>query len=271
MKSKSPERIKSELWERLRPEVDSTALANEITKFLRQHVGESARTVNLANNIARYLLQKYSISDRKSGELHSLIERHPDDLDGFLDAMSFKEARVIMDNLDPLLRTSGKRRVKSRTQADAKQRRKRSKCRYERRRRLYREGLVIKQFGRDPEFSLVNLQYMSPESPCLDILFSGGAIRMAGHSDSLENLFGEDRHTFPKSLRHERSGRTKIYYLDAFMECLVYLLANRDGRKQWLPEGAQGERVLSGIIERAYRHSPEIGDNLAEKLRPFIQ
>jgi hypothetical protein len=93
---------------------------------------------------------------------------------------------------------------------------------------------------------------------------------MAGHKNSFENLFGEDRHRFPKSLRHERSGRTKVYYLDAFIECLIHLLENRDGHQQWLPEPAQRELVLKGIIERAHRYFPEIGYMLAEKLRQYL-
>jgi len=93
---------------------------------------------------------------------------------------------------------------------------------------------------------------------------------MAGHADSLENLFGEDRHRFPKSLRHERSGRTKVYYLDAFLECIIDLLANRGGKEQWLNERRQRRLVLSGIIRRARRFSSEIGKMLAEKLRPYL-
>jgi len=93
---------------------------------------------------------------------------------------------------------------------------------------------------------------------------------MAGAVESLENLFGEDRHRFPKSLSHKRSGRGVVYDLDAFIECLIHLLANRDGGQEWLPEPRQRDLVLKGMIERAYRYSPEIGHTLAEKLRPYL-
>ena len=93
---------------------------------------------------------------------------------------------------------------------------------------------------------------------------------MAGAWNSFENLFGEDRHRFPKSLRHKRSGRTNLYYLDAFIDCLIHLLTNRNGHEQWLREPTQRNLVLTGLIEEAYRYSGEIGDLLAEKIRPYL-
>jgi len=271
VKRKSLARLKSDLWNRLRPEVDLATLANDIRKFLRQHVGESARNVNAAHNLARYLTGKYSVS-RKWGDLNWLIDYHPDDLDAFLDRIDSREFEESRKKYDEVLRLIQKKsRVKPQKAAEAEQSRKKSKIRYDWRRRLYRQGLIIKQFGRAPSLSLLDLHSkIPPESPCLDILLSGEAIRMAGHWDSFENLFGEDRHRFPKSLRHERSGRTKVYYLNAFIECLIHLLANRDGGKQWLPQGLDRGVVLRGIIERANRFSPEIGDMLAEKLRPYL-
>ncbi len=271
MKRKSPGRLKSELWHRLRPEVDLPTLVKDIREILDKHGGKSARHAILANNLAAYLTQKYSVSSRKAGELCRLIEHHSDDLDTFLQNMSHKEYRWLVDNLDKLALTNKKPpRVRPQTEAEAAQRRKKSKDWYERRRRRYREGLIIKQFGRPPTVSLVDLSYVPEESPCLDILFKGGGIRMAGEWYSLENLFGQDRHRFPKPLRHEPSGRTKLYYLNAFTECLIFLVANRDGGKQWLPEGPQREHVLKGIIERAHRFSSKMGEKLGEKLRPFL-
>jgi hypothetical protein len=271
VKRKSAARLKSDLWNKLRPEVDLPTLANDISEFLNKHAGKSARNANVANNLAAYLTQKYSISNRKTGDLRWLIECHADDLAAFLDGVSFKEFQSLMKIADQLPRTKKKPRLKPQTETERAQRRKETKNRYERRRREYRDGLIIEQFGISPRFSaLAPHLKISPEGRCLDILFSGGAIRMAGHVDSFENLFGEDRHRFPESLRHERSGRSKVYYLDAFVECVIHLLANRDGDEQWLPEGTQRDLVLSGIIERAYQYSPEIGDTLAEKLRPHL-
>jgi hypothetical protein len=271
VKRKSAARLKSELWNKLRPEVDLPTLANDISEFLDKHVGKSARNANVANNLAAYLTQKYSIGGRKSGDLGRLIEWHTDDLAAFLDRISFKELQSLAKTLGQLPRTKKKPRVRPQTEAEAAQRRKKSKNRYEQRRRRYRRGLIIEQFGTwSPSSSLYPHPKTRPQGPCLDILFNGGGIRRAGHWHSFENVFGEDRHRFPKSLHGKRSGHTILYYLDAFIECLIHLLANRNGHGQWLPEPTQRNLVLTGLIERAYRYSAEIGDMLAEKLRPYL-
>jgi hypothetical protein len=270
-RKKSPDRLKSELWNTLRPEVNLPTLANDICQFLNKHAGKSARNPNVANNLGAYLTQKYSVSDRKTGELRSLIERYPEELAAFLDSITFKKIQLFSKTADQLPPTKKNPRVKAKTEAEAAQRRKKSKNRYEQRRREYREGLIIEQFGKFPRFQALDPHSRRlPEGPCLDIFFRGDAIRMAGHWDSLENLFGVDRHRFPDSLPRKRRGCNVVYYLDAFIECLIYLLANRDGHQQWPPEPTQRKLVLQGIIKRAYRFSPKIGDMLAEKLGPYL-
>ena len=267
MKRKSPAGLRSDLWSELRPEVPVPALANEITELLNKHIGKSARNSNVAHNLAAYLQQKYSVTYREAEALRSLIEFHGEDLVRFLDETWLQRVLKILDRLP---RKTKRNRPKPQTETEKAQLQKKSEDRYEWRRRDYRDGLIIQQFGM-PRFSaLVPNLRIAPDGQCLDILFSGGAIRMAGHFDSLENLFGVDRHAFPKRLRPKRSGRTKLYHLDAFIDCLVHLLANRDSNDQWLPEGGLRHLVLAGIIERAYEHSPEIGASLAEKLRPHL-
>jgi len=271
VKRKSLTRLKSELWNKLRPEIDSNVLVKEIKELLQKSLGESARSESVAHNLALYLTQKYAVGHRKAGELPRLIEHYPEDLARFLEGISFKEYQGLLKNLDQLPQRKKKRRVQPKTKAEAVRRRKESRNRYECGRRHYREGLIIKEFGRPPQLNLVDLgSKIPPESPCLDILFSGGSIRMAGDWDSFENLFGEDRHKFPKSLQPRRSGRTKAYDLNAFVECLIHLLANRDGHEPWLPEGPQRQLVLRRIIGRAYRFCPGNADMLVESLRPFL-
>jgi hypothetical protein len=271
VKRKSAARLQSELWDRLRPEIDSATLITDITKLLHKLLGESTRNVNVAHNLATYLVGKYSVSQRKKGALNWLIALHANDLEEFLSANSNKDLLSFLKTGGQLPKPKKQPRRKAITQTERVQRRKKSKNRYEQRRRRYRRGLIIEQFGTwPPSSSLYPHPNTRPQGPCLDILFSEGGIRMAGHWSSFENLFGEDRHRYPKSLRHERSGRTKVYYLDAFIECLIHLLANRDSGEQWLPDRTQREIVLRGIIERAYRFSPEIGDMLAEKLRSYL-
>jgi hypothetical protein len=272
VKRKSAGRLKSKLWNKLRPEIDSKTLIDEITDVLHKLLGKSARNVNVSHNLVQYLTQKYSLSDRKTGELRSLIEHYPKDLAAFLERITFKKFQLLGGIVGQLPQTKKKPRVRAQTEDEAARRRKKAKNRYEQRRREYREGLIIEEFGEFPRFGALDPHSRkSPEGTCLDILLRGGAFGMAGHWSSFENLFGVDRHRFPKSLPRTRRGRNVVYRLDAFVECLIHLLANRDGDEQWLPEPTQRDLVLRGIIERAYRFSPEIGDMLAEKLSPYLR
>jgi hypothetical protein len=96
---KSPSRLKSELWKKLRTEVDLATLASDISEFLDKHAGKSTPNQNLANNLAAYLTQKYSVSDEKAGQLRRLIEHHSDDVAAFLDEISFKEGQALIKTL----------------------------------------------------------------------------------------------------------------------------------------------------------------------------
>jgi hypothetical protein len=272
VKRKSPGRLKSELWRKLRPEIDSNTLVNAIADLLHKQLGKSARNVNVAHNLVQYLTQKYSVSSRKTGKLRELIEHYPEDLAAFLERITFKKFQLLEGKVGQLPQTKKKARVRAQTEAEAARRRKKAKNRYEHRRRAYREGLIIEDFGKFPPFGALDPHSRkSPERTCLDILLNGGAISMAGHWNSFENLFGVDRHRFPKSLPRTRKRRNVVYSLDAFVKCLIHLLANRDGDEQWLPEPTRRDLVLRGIIERGHRLSPEIGEMLAEKLSPYLR
>jgi hypothetical protein len=222
-----------------------------------------------------YLKQKYSVTNRKSGKLQHLIKHHAEDLGNFLGEIFSKDLQVLAENLSKRggYRRPGskkKTRVKPQTEAERGRRLKDSKNRYEELRREYRDGLIEEQFGRQQITTLDPSLASRPTGACLDILFSGGTVKMCGCSDSLENLFGVDRHRFPKSLPRERSGRTVVYRLDAFQQCLIHLLENRSDGEQWPREPSLRELVLRGIIERAHRFSSEAADMLAGKLRPFL-
>jgi hypothetical protein len=140
VKRKSAARLKSELWNKLRPEVDLPTLANDISEFLHKHVGKSAGNPNVANNLVAYLTQKYSIGGRKSGDLGRLIELHTDDLAAFRDRVFFKELQSLAKILGQRLRTKKKPRSKPQTEAERTQRQTKSKNRYESRRREYRDA-----------------------------------------------------------------------------------------------------------------------------------
>src|SRR5262245_59307179 len=96
MKRKSPGRLKSNLSKKLLPKLDLAILAHDIAEFLNKPAGKAARGKDLANILAAYLAQKYSITDRKRGQLCGLIEDHSDDLAGFLDKIRFKEFQALV-------------------------------------------------------------------------------------------------------------------------------------------------------------------------------
>lgn len=285
MKRKSRDRLKSELWRKLLPEADLPTLANDIDEFLRNRVRKSEPNANVANNLAAYLILKYSVSNRKVGRLRWLIERHWNEFASFLEKVNFKKFRALAGMGDPapqpgslkevvqaLLKppdqthspaiesapTKRKRRPRPKTTAERTLRRKQSKDRYEERRRHYRRGLIVKEFGTVPFATFDPRLLPESQGSCLDILFNGKPVRMAGCAGSLEDLFGVDRHRFPKLRRPKGNGRGQVYKLDAFVQCLTHLLANRDGRQPWLPAGPQRDLVLRGIIERAVDTGPHL-------------
>ena len=93
---------------------------------------------------------------------------------------------------------------------------------------------------------------------------------MCGDWDSLENLFGVDRHRFPKSLPSKRRGREVVYALDAAVECMIHLLTNPDGYPQWLPEPNRRKIVLKEIIKRARSFSSDLANTVVGKLHPYL-
>ena len=124
MKRKSHARLKSDLRDRLQPEAALATLANDISEFLHKHGG---RSVNLAHNLAAYLTQQYSVSNRESGKLRSLIEHHAKDLAAFLDGISFKEYRAL--DIAQLPKSKKSIRARPQTEAERAQRLKTAKNR----------------------------------------------------------------------------------------------------------------------------------------------
>jgi hypothetical protein len=302
VKRKPPGGLKSQLWKTLLPEIEVSALAQGIAEFSNTPAGRATEGKDFANILAAYLAQKYWITDRKSGELRLLIEHNSDQLAAFLDEMSFKRVlrcfkqppysqqtstnnllsaiMITLDDAKPLQkklpppdeetsRTKKRRRRRPKTESDRLRRRKLSKDDYEYRRRRYRRGLIVQEFGTYPFPKFYPAERTPPQGECLDVLFRGGSVRMAAEPGSLEDLFGLDRKRFPKSLRYERNGRNTEYPLKAFIKCMIYLLTDRDGKEPWLP-GAGRNLVLQGIIARARQISSKISATLAKNLRPYL-
>jgi hypothetical protein len=115
VKRKSIARLKAELWKKMLPKVDLAILASEINEFLRRHMGKSGRNINLANNLAAYLTQKYFVANRKTGKLRSLIELYPQDFTAFLDQLRFKEYQALVRIADQLPQ---QKRVKPHTESE---------------------------------------------------------------------------------------------------------------------------------------------------------
>jgi hypothetical protein len=140
-------------------------LANEIRELLNKHIGKSARNSNVAHNLAAYLRQKYAVTYREAEALRSLIECHGEDLARFLDETRLS---LLVKILDQLPRKTKKHRPKPQTETERAQLQKRAKKRYEWRRREYRGGLIIQQFGR-PRFSaLVPHFRIGPDPPTFE-------------------------------------------------------------------------------------------------------
>ena len=97
---------------------------------------------------------------------------------------------------------------------------------------------------------------------CLDGIFMGYGVTM----ESLEILFGMERHRFPKGLSSVRDGRKIWYSAFAVVKIMDALLGEKllepkpqarggSERKLWPSEPDSRKRVLMGIANRALAHS----------------
>ena len=92
--------------------------------------------------------------------------------------------------------------------------------------------------------------------------------KMSGRGCSLENLFGLDRHRFPKKLPTVRTGRGIEYTLVAVVQCMIALLA--DEKRPWLPDLKIRNTILRGIIERAQEKSGKLASILQAMFQRFL-
>ena len=153
-----------------------------------------------------------------------------------------------------------------------------SKRRYDRR-RMYKAtgvGLIEREFGKR-RFSLTSPLLASPllaEPPsgrCLDSLLIGGEVKMFGDLYSMEDLFGFDRHKFPKSITYVRRGSRVFYNLCGLMQCMVAFLGEKRPERRWLPEPVRRQRVLTGVIKHAQDiGSEEVGEFVRQTLQPYL-
>src|SRR5207249_10380117 len=144
-------------------------------------------------------------------------------------------------HVDQLPHSVKKGRARPESAAKRAENLKRAKNRYDYRRRQYRDGLILEQFGtRAKRTTLIPYLSMGGDRSCLDKLLHGEKVPMSGTVDSFENLLDVDRHDLPKSLASERRGRRVYYGFESLLKCMIHLLRN----EQWLRDPSERRCVL---------------------------
>jgi len=203
-----------------------------------------------------------------NNDLERLIANRPGELAAALDGSDFEEYRKLAEIVSkfPIPKRT---RAKQLTEEQKRRNVKASKNRYERRKRRRNRrlevGRIEEEFGaqRFPSF----FSYTEPTGPCLDTLFNYGGVPMSGGADSLERLFGVDRHKLPKSLPRFRRGRQILYDLRALLECIDELL----GSGRWPVKAERSKLVLDGIVNRANEiGKPKVASLLETFFRQYL-
>jgi hypothetical protein len=263
--------IKRALRSKLPQPVDESQTADEIEKYLFKHFETVPAKPKLARGVASHLSGQFLVTGKRVlGWLQCIIEIYPEELKHLSD-------RASLESVMRLLR-AGKLPNSPVAHVPRKfwgpttriERKQRSKNRYEFKRKGHREGLIEQQFGGFVfrQSALGEVLHASRKFDCLDELFEGKTIKMSGRGPSLENLFGLDRHRFPKKLPTVRTGREIEYTLVAVVQCMVALLA--DEKRPWLPDRKIRNTILRGIIEQAREKSGELASILQEKFQMFL-
>jgi hypothetical protein len=263
--------IKRALRSKLPQPVDESQTADEIEKYLFKHFETVPAKPKLARGVASHLSGQFLVTGKRVlGWLQCIIEIYPEELKHLFD-------RASLESVMRLLR-AGKLSNSPVAHVPRKfwgpttriERTQRSKNRYEFKRKGHREGLIEQQFGGFVfrQSALGEVLHTSRKCDCLDELFEGKTIKMSGRGPSLENLFGLDRHRFPKRLPTVRTGREIEYTLVAVVQCMFALLA--DEKRPWLPDRKIRNTILRGIIEQAREKSGELASILQEKFQMFL-
>ena len=162
------------------------------------------------------------------------------------------------------------RRTNVESEADRLVNKRAAKKKYDvKRERVISPGRIEREFG--DGYGFMFLGGVGPEpwayADCLDSIFSGQGVHMAGCDGSFVDLFGVGRKRMPKTLQGKGAGRARLYYHGALLEVMVYLLS----KQRWLPNDQIRDRVLTGVLQRAQRNaSPEIAREFASALAPFL-
>jgi len=291
--------------------VPTNAVIREIERFLVQWRNKPSISRLVANQLAKHLVSQWPFASTKSVEplieaeiralltqgdispavakhmaerlttkwrfasidaIDRVIENRPELLDQTVIASARDEVERLIKMLPNLPRPK-QRRKKPSSDQERSQRIAKSKKRYDRH-RTYKAtgvGLIEREFG-EHRLSLSNPFPADPPSgPCLDSLLAGGGVKMSRDLYSMEDLFGFDRHKFPKSIICVRRGRSVFYDLRGLMQCMVAFLGEKRPERNWLPEPVRRQRVLTGVIKRAQDvASEEVAEFVRRKLQPCL-
>jgi hypothetical protein len=245
-------------------------IAEEIERYLFNHFETVPGKPKLARDLASHLSGQFLVTGKRSlGWFRRILEIYPEQLKRLSDqALSEYLLRLARAGKLPA-GAKGKNPRKFWSPTTRAKRKRDSQARYELKRKGHREGLIAQQFegflARQSALGQVLLG--SGRCDCLDDLLEGKTVKMAGYGSSLENLFGLDRHRFPKNLTRGRTGRVG-YNLTAVTQCMLALLG--DEKQPWLPDCKIRNMVLRGIIERAREESDELASALQEKFQAFL-
>ena len=257
--------IKRALRAKLPQAVNESQIADEIEKYLFKHFETVPAKPKLARGVASHLSGQFLITGKRAlGWLECIIEIYPEEI----------ERLSSQAGIEALMRLARAGKLPNSPVAHVPrkfwgpttriQKKQQSKNRYDFKRKGYREGLIEQQFGGFVfrQAALGEPLHARRKCDCLDELFEGKTIKMLRTRVFSRNLFGLDRHRFPKKLPTVRTGREVEYTLVAVVQCMVALRADEESGRG--PTHLKiRNTILCGIIERAQGKSGKLLFNFA--------
>jgi hypothetical protein len=265
--AKRLEELRGSLRARLFKQVSQEELESCVLEYLNQLGDRLPVKQILARRLAQYFRQNWSPINARA--LEELIQRRPENLHDVLQSIDSEDHDSLSKIILALPRTKPKR-IKPADETQRQRNRRRAKNRYDYGRGYRRRGagLIEREFGERRSELFLSLL---PGGPCLDELFRGGEVKMAGDLYCLQDLFGMDRHKIPKNLPFVPRGRQRNYNLHSVLECMRQALADTRRGHQWLPDPKKRQIVLAGIIARAEAVAPQrVQTAVMDALMPFV-
>jgi len=266
-RAKRFEELRASLRTRLFKQVPQAELESGVLEYLNQLGDRLPVKQILARRLAQYFRQNWPPINAKA--LEELIQRRPEELHHVLQSIDSEDNASLSKLILALPRTKPKR-IKPANETQRQRNRRRAKNQYDYGRRYRRRGagLIEREFG---ERGSALFPSLPPGGPCLDELFRGGEVKMAGDLYCMQDLFGMDRHKAPKNLPFVRRGRQRNYNLHSVLQCMRRSLADTRPSHGWLPDPKKRQTVLTGVIARARSVAPqETQTAVLNALKPFL-